>query len=141
MGGILVRQYFQLRSTERVGAVVMLAPPNHGSPIVDKFRDAGWFRWAMGPAAQELGTGPDSLPNRLGPVALNIGVIAGTSTSDPWFAFLFRGGNDGKVSVESTRLAEMRDHLTVDAGHTFLMRSNEVIHQTLHFLEFQRFDR
>lgn len=135
MGGILVRHYFQNHSAEKVGAVVMLAPPNHGSEVVDNYRDTWWFQWGMGPAAQQLGTEPDSLPNRLAPIPVNVGVIAGTRTSDPWFYFLFRGENDGKVSVESTRLAEMKDHLTVRAGHTFLMRSNEVIRQTLHFLE------
>jgi pimeloyl-ACP methyl ester carboxylesterase len=141
MGGILVRHYFQLRPTDKVGAVVMLAPPNHGSEVVDAYHGAWWFRWALGPAAQELGTGPDSLPNRMGPVPLNIGIIAGTRTSDPWFASLFSGPNDGKVSVESAKLAEMRDFLTVPAGHTFLMKSDEAIRQTLYFLENGRFNR
>lgn len=141
MGGILVRHYFQGRSAAKVGAVVMLAPPNHGSEVADRYRDSWWFRWGMGPAGQQLGTGPDSLPRRLAPIPISVGVIAGTRTSDPWFSFLFEGENDGKVSVESTKLAEMKDHLRVRAGHTFLMRSDEVIRQSLYFLENSRFQR
>jgi hypothetical protein len=47
---------------------------------------------------------------------------------------VFNGDNDGKVSVASTRLPEMKDHLVVDSGHTFIMNDGEVIRQVLAFL-------
>src|SRR5580765_8495772 len=77
MGGILVRYYFANRKDERLGRVVMLCPPNKGSEVVDHFR--GWlaFRKVIGPAGQQLGTDKDSVPNQLGPVSFELGVIAG----------------------------------------------------------------
>jgi triacylglycerol lipase len=45
------------------------------------------------------------------------------------------------VSVESTKLGEMKDFLVVDTGHTFIMNSDEVIGQAIFFLKEGRFDR
>jgi len=134
LGGILVREYFQRGPAPDIGRVVMLAPPNHGSEIVDRERTSGWFQWLVGAAGLELGTAPDALPNRLQPLPMEIGVIAGTVSSDPWFSATLPGPDDGKVSVASARLAEMRDFLTVPVGHTFIMYSREVAEQTMAFL-------
>jgi hypothetical protein len=134
LGGILVRSYFQQnKPTEDIGKVVMLAPPNHGSEIVDRYRQKFWFKW-FGPAAQQLGTHADSLPNRLLPIALPVGVIAGDYATNPLFKDLFPGANDGTVSVASTRLNNMQDFIVVDRGHTFIMNSAMVYQQILAFL-------
>lgn len=140
LGGILVRQYFQEHGAAEARRVVMLGPPNRGSGITDRHKDAWWYKEATGPAGQQLGTGPDSLPNRLASVPLEIGIIAGTSGGD-LFASAFKDANDGKVSVESTKLGEMKDFLVVDTGHTFIMNSDEVIGQVIFFLKEGRFDR
>lgn len=138
LGGILVRVYFQRGVPPGIGRVVMLAPPNHGSEIVDRHRNAAWFKWFTGPAGQELGTDADALPNRLNATALEVGVIAGTRSSDPWFSSATAG--DGKVSVASTRLHEMRDFLTVPHGHTFMMNTRTVAEETIAFLRHGKFD-
>jgi pimeloyl-ACP methyl ester carboxylesterase len=140
LGGILVRQYFQDHAAPEARRVVMLGPPNHGSEITDRYKDAWWYREATGPAGQQLGTRPDSLPNRLKPIPLEIGIIAGTSGGD-LFSSEFKEANDGKVSVESTKLGEMKDFLAVDTGHTFIMNADEVIGQVVHFLKEGRFDQ
>jgi pimeloyl-ACP methyl ester carboxylesterase len=134
MGGILVRAYFQNHEVPEAGRVVMLAPPNHGSEVVDAYRDRWWFKWATGPAGQQLGTASDSLPNRLKPVPLEIGVIAGRRTSDPWFGGVFSGPNDGKVSLAGAVLPEMKELAVVDSGHTFMVNSPTVIAYVKHFL-------
>jgi len=141
MGAILVRAYFQDHRVPEAGRVVMLAPPNHGSEVVDAYRDRWWFRSATGPAGQQLGTTADSLPNRLAPIPLEIGVIAGSASSDPWFTDLFVSDHDGKVSVASTRLSEMKDQIVVEGGHTFMMNSPVVIRQVKAFLEKGAFEK
>ena len=45
------------------------------------------------------------------------------------------------MSVESTRLAEMKDMLVVDSAHTFIMNSPEVIRQVKAFLKDGVFER
>jgi hypothetical protein len=75
------------------------------------------------------------LPNRLGPVDVPVGIITGDSTLEPWFSSRVPGPDDGKVSVERARLAEMTDFLVVHKSHGFIMNDPEVIAQTTHFLE------
>lgn len=139
MGGILVRHYFQNKQAENVKAVVMFSPPNHGSEIVDAFKNQSWFKWLNGPAGSQLGTEPTSLPNSLKPINLSVGVLTGNESSDPWFSYLFKGPNDGKVSMESAKLQEMKDFLVVPHGHTFIMNADDVVEQTLYFLKNNKF--
>ena len=139
MGGILVRQYLQTNEIPGLGKIVMLAPPNHGSEVIDHLKDASIFQEIMGPASQQLSTQKNSKPNSLQPIPGTIGVIAGSMTSDPWFAWMFPGPNDGKVSVESTQLDEMSDFLVVEHGHTFIMNQKDVIEQVLFFLKHGKF--
>lgn len=140
LGGILVRQYFQNRRIAGAGRVVMLGPPNQGSEIVDHYGDRWWFKLATGPAGQQLATA-GGLPTRLKPIPLDVGVVAGTASSDPWFSSLIPGPDDGKVSVASTRLTEMRDFVTVDVGHTFLSASPTASRAVAAFLASGRFQQ
>lgn len=141
LGGILVRVWLQQGVPADVGRLVMLAPPNGGSEIADRARDAWWYRRATGVAGQELGTAPGSLPNRLAPLPIDIGIIAGTVSFEPWFSAWLPGPDDGKVAVARTRLAGMRDFLTVAHGHTFIMNGRDVARQTIAFLRAGRFAR
>ena len=93
----------------------------------------------MGPAILQLGDESSSLLQNLKPINGEVGIVAGAKSSDPWFQSVFDGVNDGKVSVESTQLPEMQDFLVVDAGHTFIMRDEDVINQILYFLENGKF--
>lgn len=135
LGGILARFYLQNEVPPALKKIVMLAPPNKGSEVADAYKEWLWYQWFTGPAGQELGTDAASIPNTLQPISIPVGVIAGTVSSDPWFSGLFNGDNDGKVSVESAQLAEMTDFITVQSGHTFIMRSDIVIEQILYFFE------
>ena len=139
MGGILVRQHLQSNAIPGLGKIVMLAPPNHGSEVVDHMKDGSFFQDIMGPAGQQLSTQKNSKPNSLKPIPGTIGIIAGSITSDPWFGWMFAGPNDGKVSVESARLDEMADFLVVEHGHTFIMSQKDVIEQVLFFLKHGKF--
>jgi len=139
LGGILIRYYLTVAAIEKLGRVVMLAPPNRGSEIVDKLGNWRLFYLLNGPAGLQLGTDQDSLPNRLGSVNFDAGVIAGDKTVNPFLSLLFPEANDGKVAVSRTRVDGMRDFIVLPYSHTFIMQRDPVILQALHFIQQGRF--
>lgn len=141
LGGILIRFYLQSNQLPPGSRIVMLVPPNHGSEVADYVRDWPPYRWLMGRVGQQLGTGPDGIVRQLQPIEQELGVIAANRTLQPWFSRLFGGPNDGMVSVESTRLPEMRDFIVVEKSHTLLMLDGQVRAQVQHFLAQGRFRR
>jgi hypothetical protein len=112
----------------------MLAPPNHGSEYADLISDSKLFRSALGPTAVQLGTSPQSLPNRLPAPTFEFGVIAGTRRVNPISAFVIPGESDGTVSVESTRLPGMSDFITVPTSHTLIVWSDRTAGYVVEFL-------
>jgi hypothetical protein len=140
LGGIILRQYLQANSLPEGSRIVMLAPPNRGSEAVDYLKKFFFFRWLTGPAGQQMGTDPESLPNSLKPIGADIGIISGNRSLNPFFSALIPGPDDGRVSVERAKLEEMADFLVVPSSHTFIMKNPTVIKQVLHFLEHGTFD-
>ncbi|HAO81062.1 MAG TPA: alpha/beta hydrolase [Verrucomicrobia subdivision 3 bacterium] len=141
LGGILVRSYLTRHTIPNLGRVVMLGPPNQGSEVVDKLGLFWLFKKINGPAGNELGTDKNSMPNKLGPANFCVGVIAGNRSINWINSLLIPGRDDGKVSVERTKLAGMTDHIVIRATHPFLMRNRTVIQQTIHFLRTGQFER
>ena len=143
MGGVVLRAALAegWLAPERLGRVVMLAPPNGGSELAAWLCRTPLFRLALGPAGPELRTGSGGIPSALPPVPFELGVIAGAVKRRTAAASLFGGPNDGKVSVARARAEGMRDFLVVPCGHTFIMNAPDVIGQTFHFLAHGTFAR
>ncbi len=135
MGGILLRQYLKQHTMESLARVVMLGPPNHGSEVVDVLKNVVGFKFINGPAGLQLGTDSHSLVKQLGPATFELGVIAGTRSVNLLLSTLLPRPNDGKVSVESTRLEGMSQHLQLPVTHSFMMQNRQVITHVLHFLK------
>ena len=135
LGGILLRQYLSDNEIPELGRVVMLGPPNQGSAAVDELGGMPGFDWVHGPAGRQLGKGEESVPLRLGPVDFELGVIAGNRTIDPITSAVLDDPNDGRVSVEDTRVEGMKDFVVVDHSHAFMMRMRRTIDLTIAFLE------
>jgi len=135
MGGILLRQYLQEHSIENLGRVVMLGPPNQGSEVVDTLGNFPGFKLINGPAGMQLGTDTQSIINALPPVDFELGVISGTRSINLILSQILPKPNDGKVSVESTKVEGMSKHLVLPVTHTFMMNNKKVIQAVLSFLK------
>jgi len=141
LGGILVRHYLSEHTIPELGRVVMLAPPNQGSPLSDVLEEYPELEDITGPAGFQLGTDDDSVPLMLGPATCEVGIITGDSSINPVVSAWLGIPNDGTVTVESARLEGMTDFLVVPHAHPFIMRSDYVIGQTIYFLYFGKFQR
>lgn len=141
MGGIVLRYMHQFFELPPIGQVVMLAPPNQGSEVVDRLSHNFLFKWWNGPAGLELSTSARSVPNSLGPVGFRTAVIAGNKSYNPLFSHWIEGPNDGKVSVERSKVEGMKEHLVLPISHTFMAKNSRVQEATLHFLKHGWFQR
>jgi pimeloyl-ACP methyl ester carboxylesterase len=141
LGGILVRALIAQKKPGNLGRVVMLSPPNKGSETIDYLGDYTFFEKIFGPAALQLGTDPDSFPNRLGPADFELGIITGDQSIDPISSWIIPGADDGKVAIERTKLEGMTDFLVMNVSHTFIMQNPEVVNEVIHFLQKGRFYR
>lgn len=123
LGTVIIRSMLAQDPPERMGRVVMLAPPNQGSTAAD--------RWAprlgsVMPAIRELRTVPESTARTLAlPEGVDVGIIA--------------GARDRKVRVAETHLPGARDHVVVNGFHTFLMNRTDVHLLIVRFLRHGRF--
>lgn len=140
LGGILVRQYFKHHTLDKLGRVVMLGTPNHGSEVIDHYRKLYLFRQLAGPAGLALGTSSADIPNTLGAVTFELGVIAGSKSINPFLSLLLPGDDDGKVSVASTKVEGMKDHIKLPTTHPTMLMSPSVIKQVLCFLKTGSFE-
>lgn len=140
MGGIVLRQMVA-DGLVRVHRAVMLAPPNHGSEVVNVLRHVPSVTSLMGPAFLQLAAGTDGSSawiNGLPMADFEVGVIAGRRWT-PFFSPLLPAAGDGKVTISATHVEGMAGHRVVNTGHTWIMRDRHVQAQTLSFLQKGRF--
>jgi triacylglycerol lipase len=139
LGGLVARAYLKSHRPARLGRVVLLATPNHGSEVADALKPLPPYHWIAGPVGQELGTDRSAIEALFSPVDYEVGVLAGDVSLDPLGSLVLPRPHDGKVSVESTRLPGMADHRVLHASHTFFPANERVIEETLAFLREGRF--
>ena len=135
MGGIIVRYIQKYDPLPNIGRVVMLSPPNHGSEIVDFLGNTWPFELINGPAGKELGTDEGSVPQSLGRVDFETGIITGDRSINWINSLIIPGEDDGKVSVNNARIEGMADFLVLHVSHTFIMMDNNAIINCLYFLK------
>lgn len=139
MGSLVLRELLSQYTLPKLGRIIMIAPPNHGSEVADFFHHWFFYKKFFGPAAQQLTTrAAKNYPNE--EINYELGIIAGNCCLDPFCAFLLKKPHDGKVTVESTKMKGMKDHIVLPAIHALIMRNKKTIYQVIHFLKNGKFD-
>lgn len=138
LGGIVLQKYLENHTINNLTHIVMLSPPNHGSPLADILHTNRFYQKIMGPSGQELTTHYMHQKPAL-TRSYQIGIIAGNFNLIPFSNYFFRGENDGKVSVSSAHMEHMSDFIVLPVGHTFMMSNTRVKNQIVHFLRFSVF--
>ena len=139
MGGILVRYYLKQHPLDSIGNVVMIAPPNKGTELADFLVNPLWTDTNKNPAKFQLGSEVNSWVNQLGPVNFSLGVIAGDLNNNFITDWIVSGKDDGVVSVESTKVLNMSDFITVREKHYRLRANQTVMQQVAYFLQYKQF--
>lgn len=140
MGGIIVRALLLKYRPKMLGRVVQIASPNHGSEVVDFLKKHNLsnmlFKLVCGPAGQQLGTNSEIMKElSKTEIDYELGVIAGKTDGTLLSTCgIMHSTHDGRVSVESTLVQGMKDHVVIDVGHLAAPHNDEVKEQTVYFL-------
>lgn len=134
LGGLVARALIAAHRPERLGRVVMLAPPNQGSELADLLSrlHLSWVLGASGAYLRTTRTGAEQAA--LGTIDYPVGVIAGDRALLSVPAGMLACPHDGKVSVAATRADGIADHVTLPVTHTLMVYDRRVIAATLAFL-------
>lgn len=132
LGGVIVRaavSHPNCPYEAKIGRAILLAPPNKGSCLARQFKHCPAINWLFGKkSGRQLLTYTEYEMQEFGrfPEAMQVMVLAGqkgTNFSRRWI----HEPNDGKVTIEETRLDTPHDHYTLMVGHSWIMTSRESI--------------
>ena len=142
MGGLVTRHVIHKHRPQNLGKVVMLGTPNKGSEMADFLSDnsilSRAFKLLFGPAGHELRTDQERIDG--GIIDYTLGVIASDISLNPIGKRVFGEANDTLVSIESTKIEGMTDHIILNSTHTIMMFDPRVVDQTIMFLKTGKFD-
>lgn len=148
MGGLVVRRLLALTALEKLGAIVMIAPPNNGAriahriithPLLRNIVATPIVRWFFGPAAWEM-QDPQHIRATCATPKSRVLVIAGTLPFHACSPLSFIGiwwlrpPHDGTLVLEETFLSESSQVITIPAPHDLIAsdtRTVEVVRQFL----------
>ena len=121
MGGIVTREALRETRPSKLGRIVMLGPPNHGSFAANYY--AFFLGWLI-PTLREIKETPNSfvnlLPENLG-AKCEVGILAPR--------------RDLVVRRESTYLQDMKEHVVVPGMHTSMLWHSETARRVVSFLK------
>lgn len=135
LGGLIIRTYLNSYKLENLGRVVMLGTPNQGSEISDFLQDFYIYKKLYGPSGQQLITDQSKFKNIFGSVNYELGIIAGISKFNFIANKIIGKESDGRVSVISTELEGMKEHITIKSSHVGLTSNKKTWHLTANFIE------
>jgi triacylglycerol esterase/lipase EstA (alpha/beta hydrolase family) len=139
MGAILALTVINKCRPKNLGYVLQIAPPNNGSEIADFLHKTWFYKKIFGPAGQELVSSESNIlhfKKLWGKLDYKIGVIAGDIFRMHISSLFLREKHDGQISVRSTKIPEMSDHIILPgASHLGLLDDKRTHRQVLHFLQ------
>jgi len=140
MGGLVIRAYLQKYRLENLGKIVMIATPNKGSEVADFLQNFWLYKKLYGPAGQQLITDQQSFKDILGDIYYDLGIISGISPYYFFGNYLIGKKNDGRVSIESSKIEGMKDQVTIKSGHTWIPSYKKTWQQAARFIATGKFE-
>ncbi len=145
LGAIITRYYLANAHVPNIGRIILISPPNKGFPFANmtKTLHKKYFLKKYGPAGLQLLTNFDSFVHKIPTISgKNIAIIAGNrhrSILDIVRSIFIQGVDDGRISVLSTKLAGVPNHLVVSSSHDNILYNRHVHEQVSYFLQYGAF--
>ncbi len=134
LGGRVCLRCLQDHPCLNVRRFVAIGTPFLGSEVAEFFSRYRFGRWLLG---QSLADGGLRTKASAWTGEAEIGVIAGSRRIGVgWITQNLSKPHDGTVTVASTKLPGIKDHIVEPASHTLLLYSEHVAIQVIHFLDF-----
>ena len=139
MGGLVVRSLYEhldsLTLFPFIYRIIMVAPPNNGTPVADFFAQFSFIKFIVGPNVNNLTSNPVTGASRYPIPTCEVGLIVGSSGKKNGFNIFINGDNDGIVISEDAKLGIEKDVVFVKSGHVGLLFNKSVIEYVTSFLQ------
>ncbi len=141
LGTFVVRGYLKNNRSDKFQKVVMIAPPNQGSILAERFEKLKIFHWLYGDAGQKLGKGYDDYWRKYPAPGIPFGIIAGGIGTKHGLNPIIPGDDDGIVGVQETKIEGAKDYIVMPGIHSSLLWQQDVIDQVFYFIENDNFNQ
>ncbi|MEA4981886.1 MAG: hypothetical protein VB066_04135 [Paludibacter sp.] len=143
MGALVVRAMYEqmdsLTAFPFIHRIVMIAPPNNGSPVADFFAQFTFLKFIVGPNINNLTTNPETGAGKYPVPTCEVGLIAGSYNAQHGYNIFVKGDNDGVLIPEMTKMGIEKDVVFVKSSHVGLLYNKRVIKHVLSFLRKGKF--
>lgn len=144
MGALVVRaMYEKLDSITRfpfVHRIVMIAPPNNGSPVADYLVQFKFIKHIVGPNINNLTSNKLTGAPKYPLPSCEVGLIAGSFRGKRGFNAFIKADNDGVLLPESTKMGIEKDVVFIKSSHIALLFNKKTIRNVKSFLQFGKFE-
>ncbi|HRD08713.1 MAG TPA: hypothetical protein PK037_14135 [Saprospiraceae bacterium] len=143
MGALVVRSLQSFVDADPlfpfIQRIVMIAPPNRGSPIADFFLGCELTSFLAGPNLQHLSTDSINGAVKFPLPQCEVGLILGAIEKDELLSIPLNGPNDGIVLNDSSKMAIETDIWIEEDSHLGLLFNKRVVENVICFLNFGKF--
>lgn len=143
MGALVVRSMYEkldsLSGFPFVHRIVMIAPPNNGSPIADFFSQFKFVKYIIGPNINNLTTNKITGASKYPIPTCEVGLIAGSFGGKRGFNMFINSDNDGVLIPENTKMGIEKDVVFVKSWHVGLLFNKKVIRYVNNFIQQGKF--
>jgi len=138
LGALVVRSMYEhldsLTSFPFIHRIVMIAPPNNGSPVADFFAQFSFVKHIIGPNINNITTNPLTGAGKYPIPTCEVGLIAGSYGRKRGFNIFVKGDNDGVLIPEKTKMGVEKDVAFVKSWHVGLLYNKTVKKYVISFL-------
>lgn len=143
MGALVVRSLHHYVQPEQhfpfIHRIIMIAPPNNGSPVADFFAQFGFLEFIVGPNVRNLTTDSKSGAQKYAVPTCEVGLILGIKGNEVGYNSFIKGDDDGLVPAETSKLGIETDVAYIKDSHVGLILNKKVIRITIAFLKRGKF--